>query len=65
MDRTLRVFRAKLFTVWDHWVVEVPDASGVHALVMQPGEAEEVARQAIATFLEVDPASFQVIVETA
>ncbi len=65
MDSTLRTFRANLFAVWDHWVVQVPDASGVHALVMNPVDAEAVARRAIATMLEVDPGSFQVIVETA
>jgi len=65
MDRTLRTFHAKLISVWDHWVVEVPEASGVHAMVLAPTDAEEAARQAIATVLGVDPASFQVVVEPA
>ena len=65
VDRTLRTFHARLIRVWDHWVVEVPDASGVHALVLTPMDAEETARQAIAMILGVDPGSFQVIVEPA
>ncbi len=65
MDRTLRTFHANLISIWDHWVVEVPEASGVHALVMTPTDAEEAARQAIATVLGMDPASFKVVVEPA
>jgi predicted RNase H-like HicB family nuclease len=65
MGRTRRTYHANLFAVWDHWVVEVPDASGVHALVTSVADAEETARQAIATVLEVDPRSFTVVVEPA
>jgi hypothetical protein len=37
----------------------------VHALVTSIADAEEAARQAIATVLEVDPRSFTVVVEPA
>jgi len=49
--------------MWDHWVVQVPDAGDVHAIVLRLGEAQEVARDAIATLLEIDPESFEVIVQ--
>ena len=64
-SRRLPTYHANLITVWDHWVVEVPDAGGVHALVVDLGEAESVARAAIATVLEVDPESFSVIVQAS
>ncbi len=61
--RAPRTYHANLLSIWDHWVVEVPDAGGVHAMVLHIGEAEAVARRAIATFLEVDPGSFTVIIQ--
>jgi len=65
MDRTLRIFHARLLAVWDHWVIEVPDADGVHAMVSSPSEAEAAARRAIAMVLDVDPASFSIVIEPA
>jgi predicted RNase H-like HicB family nuclease len=56
-------YHANLLPLWDHWVVEVPDAGGVHAMVLRFADAEHVAREAIATVLEVDPESFTVIVQ--
>jgi len=56
-------YHANLLALWDHWVVEVPDAGGVHAIVFRIGEAEAVAREAIATVLDIDPTSFSVIVQ--
>lgn len=60
-----KTHHANLITLWDHWVVEVPDAGGVHAISLRSLEAEEVARAAIATLLDVDPLSFKVIVQPA
>ena len=64
-SRQVPTYHANLITVWDHWVVEVPDAGGVHAMVLDILEAESVARNAIATMLEVDPESFSVIVQAS
>ena len=61
--RRRRTYHGNLLTMWDHWVVQVPDAGDVHAIVLRLGEAQEVARDAIATFLEIDPESFEVIVQ--
>ena len=62
--RRTKTYHANLLTLWDHWVVEVGDAGGVHAIVLQSTEAEEVARTAIATVLGVDPESFEVVVQS-
>ena len=59
-----RTFRVNVITVWDHWVVEVPDASGVHAMISDIGDAESAALQAIATVLDVDPAQIRVVLST-
>ena len=59
-----RTFRVNLITVWDHWVVEIPDAGGVHAMISDIGDAESVAVQAIATVLDVDPAQIRVVLPT-
>ncbi len=64
-SRQRPTYHANLITVWDHWVVEVPDAGGVHAMVVDFVDAESVAREAIATMLEVDPESFRVIVQAS
>ena len=64
-SRRGRTYHANLVTIWDHWVVHVPEACGVHAMVLRITEAEDVARDAIATVLEVDPQSFTVVVHTA
>ena len=55
-------YHASLLPLWDHWVVVIPDAGGVHAIVFTIAEAERTAREAIATVLDVTPESFTVIV---
>ena len=59
-----RTFRVNLIPVWDHWVVEIPDAGGVHAMISDIGDAESAARHAIATVLEVDPGQIRVVLST-
>ena len=61
---SVRTYHANLLKLWDHWVVEVPDADGVHAMVVDVGDAESVARAAIAMVLEIDPESFRVIIQS-
>ncbi len=61
--RRRQVYHARLIALWDHWVVEVPDAGGVHSMVLNVADAEAVARAAIATVLDVDAESFTVIVQ--
>lgn len=65
MVSTVPTFHAYLVAVWDHWVVQVPDAGNVHAMVESVSDAEEVARQAIATVLGMDPLSIRVVIEPA
>lgn len=59
-----QTYRAKLIPVWDSWVVEVPDAGGVHCLVLARADAERTARDAIATMLDVDARTIDVLVES-
>lgn len=60
--RRRRTFHANLFSIWDHWVVEVPDAARVHMIVIDLADAEAVARDAIATVLGIEPNSFSVVI---
>ena len=59
-----RTFNVNLIAVWDHWVVEIPDAGGVHTMISDLGDAESAARHAIATVLDVDPAQIRVVLST-
>lgn len=59
-----RTYRANLIAIWDSWVVEVPDAGGVHCLVLERADAERTAREAIATILGVDARNFDVVVDS-
>lgn len=63
MRPTRRVFHAYLLRVWEHWVVHVPDAHSVHAIVLDPSDAEGVARLAIGLVLDVDPANIRVVLD--
>lgn len=60
MVRTRRTLRAFVFPFWEHWVVHVPAAEDVHALVLDVADAPDAARAAAATVLGVDPASISV-----
>ena len=59
-----RTFRVNVIAVWDHWVVEIPDAGGVHAMISDIGDAESAAVQAIATVFDVDPDQIRVVLPT-
>lgn len=60
---TTRVFHAHLLALWENFVVQVPEADGVHAMVTDEADAEDAARDAIATVLEIDPSGFTVVVD--
>ncbi|MEV0129016.1 type II toxin-antitoxin system HicB family antitoxin [Dactylosporangium sp. NPDC050688] len=46
----------------DWWAVTVPEVKGIHSQVRRLVEAEAMAREAIALFLDVAPDSFTVTV---
>lgn len=54
-------YEINLIQVWDRWVVEVPEAGGVHVMIADIAEAEHAARTAIATFLGVSLENVEVI----
>lgn len=64
MGPSRRVFHAHLFPAWEHWVVQVPAADDVHAIVLDPADAERVAREAAALMLSVDPATIRIVMRT-
>ncbi len=45
------------------WAISVPELKGVHSQARRLDQAEGVAREAIALFLDVAPASFAVNIE--
>ena len=57
-------FRAHLLPVAEYWVVHVPEAADVHALVLDVDQADGIARRAIATVLDIDPAEVEVEIDT-
>ena len=61
---THRTFRVNVIAVWNHWVVEIPDAGGVHSMISDIGDAESAARRAIATVLDLDPDQIRVVLPT-
>jgi hypothetical protein len=56
-------YRANLIALWEQWVVYVPDAAGVHCLLLSRADAERTARNAIATLLDIDPRTFDVTID--
>ncbi len=54
-------YEINLIPVWDRWVVEVPEAGGVHVMITDIGDAEHAARGAIATFLGIDLEDVEVV----
>lgn len=49
-----------MFPAWEHWVVRVPEANDVHAIVMDRADAAEIARAAAALILEIDPVTITI-----
>lgn len=64
MGPSRRVFHAHLFPVWEHWVVQVPAADDVHAIVLDPADAARVAQEAAALMLGVDPSTIRIVMRT-
>lgn len=56
-------FQATLIPVWEYWVVFVPEAGGVHAIVLSLPDAERVARDAVGVVMGVDPARISISIE--
>lgn len=61
MRRSRRVLEAYLFPAWEQWVVHVPDADDVHAIVLDRAQAEEVATGAAALVLGVDRSAIRIV----
>ena len=56
-----RTFHASVLRAWEHTVVQVPDADGVHAIVPEGAAASDIARAAIALVLGLDPDDIAVV----
>lgn len=54
--------RARRTGAW--WAIDVPDLPGVYSQVRRLDRVESMARDAIALFLDVDPATLEIRVET-
>lgn len=55
-------YHANVIAVWDHWVVQIPEADGAHCLVLDREDAERAARDAIAIVLGIEAETFEVVV---
>lgn len=53
-------FQATVVPAWEYWVVHVPDADNLHAIVLNPADAERVARDAISVLLGLDPETISI-----
>jgi predicted RNase H-like HicB family nuclease len=54
--------RARRSGSW--WAIDVPELPGVYSQARRLDRVESMARDAIALFLDVDPATFEIRVET-
>jgi predicted RNase H-like HicB family nuclease len=54
--------RARRTGAW--WAIDVPDLPGVYSQARRLDRVESMAREAIAQFLDIDPASLDIRVET-
>jgi len=55
--------QATLIPAWEYWVVYVPEAGGVHAIVLSLPDAERVARDAVGVVIGVDPARISISIQ--
>jgi predicted RNase H-like HicB family nuclease len=60
--KTRKAYSAKAIRSGDWWAITIPELQGVHSQARRLDQAQRMAREAIALFLDIPPDSFEVAV---